>query len=498
MSVSLVGLIGCAQVEPSQEKPALDTLANTTYPADEGPLLPADEVNWATAAQTAGGTDARSDFLRAQSLMSSLAVAAYEEQAGFDQRMKPLGLFGSRLASVEGFFHSARPEAYVGTSKLQKLTFVAIRGTSAFADYLTDFYNAPILTDGSVKGTVHRGFAQYAEGVYGQVKSRLALSCSPRLTPEQKLPLWITGHSLGAAAAAIVAYRLQQDGCNVAGVSLFAPPRPGLADFRDNYNGLLPDITQRWTTDRDPIYCLPPGGAWKHVGSENKISGGLHVGTGNSEQQCSSPKEVIGAIKTSLIALGPLAVGEAYVTQALLDWLANKFDLGIVCPNDTKWDTLWSLGLCAVKDYGYGVTSIYNLSPQDILTSAISLAMLRYHNPNRYLIDADFTNPTTEWTTVRVLIGRGNLPNGGGFAPTISEEIYQGVCQPEVLDSQYFFCDFRAPVGYRLRLTSDAVLASYDLDSQCDVFLSDANSPLACEMTVRGATTLRVFRNDPI
>jgi hypothetical protein len=133
------------------------------------------------------------------------------------------------------------------------------------------------------------------------------VSCNPNLDPSQKLPLWVTGHSLGAAAASLMAYRLKQDGCNVVGVSLFGAPRPGLADFKAAYDASLPNITQRWTTENDPIYCMPPGGAWRHVGTENTLSSGINVGVGSEESQCNSPTKMIGFIKTGLTAIDPVS-----------------------------------------------------------------------------------------------------------------------------------------------------------------------------------------------
>lgn len=489
-SFALLGLAACGQVDLAPEVDDFDTQNETVYPPAPAPLLPADQVNWRAAAQPTHGEDPRSDFMRAQSLMSKLAAAAYQEQGEFDAQVNPLGLRGSKVSAKGGFFNAARPEAYVGTSERYSMTFVAIRGTSAFADYLVDFYNAPVVTDGPNKGTLHRGFANYADAIYDEVKGQLGFSCHPGLAPEQKVPLWLTGHSLGAAAASIVAYRLQQDGCNVAGVALFASPRPGLSDFRANYMGSLPNMTQRWTTSRDPIYCLPPGGAWKHVGTENKIDGGLHIGTGDDESHCNSPSNTIGAIKTSLIALGPLTYGTAWVSQALLDWLAGKFDLGIICDNDAKWDDVVTLGLCRVTDYGYGISSIYNITPQDLLTSAISLAMIKYHDVNRYVLEAQFNDPppSAEWVKVRVLIARASHPRPSA----IVETVYQGVCEPAVLDDNYYFCDFDAPVGGVIRLTSEATYGGAALTTLCDRYKSDDFTPLDCEMTVNGPVQVSV------
>jgi hypothetical protein len=483
--VVALGLAACAQQSP----PAIDTAAlvqaDTIYPPAPAPLKAADKVDWRNAARPPSDTnpnDPSSNFIRAQSLMAKLSSAAYEVQARFDSLMNPWGLVGNRITSGGGKWAA---DAYVGGSERLGLLFVAIRGTSNAADFLTDFLLAPTLsTTSGVQGTVHAGFALYEDSLYDQVRQTVDPSCNPNLVASQKVPLWVTGHSLGAAAAAIMAYRLKQDGCNVAGVSLFGAPRPGLSDFQAAYNASMPNITQRWTTEKDPVYCLPPGGAWRHVGTENTLSHGINVGTNTDESQCNSPEKMIGFIKAGLISLDVVSYGSNYMTQALLDWLKGLFDLGFSCPTDLQWDNTLSYAACSVTDFGYGTASIYGgLQPSEIFNAGLTLSMLRYHDISRYVagLDANFDDPQPEWVKVRMIIPSEQLAD-----TSIREEVYQGVCTPTPLDSTHGFCDFDAPVGGTIHLTSEEYWAPEA--GACDRV--GGGPGLDCELDISGPRTV--------
>ena len=488
-SIFALGLTACAQHSPDELELAVQLQAETRYPPAPPALKDADKVDWRNAAQPPtdmNPNDPRSNFIRAQSLMAKLSNAVYNPQAEFDRQMNPHGLIGNRITSGGGKWAA---DAYVGASERLGMAFVAVRGTSNFADFLTDFLTAP--ATGAITGlpgTVHSGFALYQDALYTDVRNGVDVSCNPNLAPDQKVPLWVTGHSLGAAAASILAYRLQQDGCNVAGVALFGSPRPGLADFKAAYTYSLPNITQRWTTEKDPIYCLPPGGAWRHVGTENTLISGINVGTGDGESQCDSPEKMIGFIKSALITLDPFSYGSAHLTQALMDWLNGKFDLGWVCPSDFDWKTALSYAACRATDFGYGVASVYgNLQPADILTAAFTLSMLRFHQSERYVsgLQADFEDPVAEWVTVRVLI-----PNYLAPGLVMREEIYQGECEPTPLDEQNSFCDFDAPVGGVIRMTSSDYLSAQE--PVCNRVQNPDGTQFECEVDVSGPLTLSV------
>src|SRR5690606_21637530 len=109
--------------------------------------------------------------------------------------------------------------------------------------------NAGTVAEGGV--TFHHGFFLYAGVLYGDIREQVADACAPG-GPK----LWLTGHSLGGAAAQIIAYWLARSGCTVDGVMTFAAPLPGMNNLEDSYNDLLGDVTHRFMHEDDPVACL--------------------------------------------------------------------------------------------------------------------------------------------------------------------------------------------------------------------------------------------------
>jgi len=119
---------------------------------------------------------------------------------------------------------------------------------------ITDFNLLP-------RGDTHPGFQDAADAVKAVVKQAIELS-----RPGGK-PLFLTGHSLGAAIAAIAA--LDQD-ARPAAVYGFGMPRPGNARFHERYTAALGDRTFRFVHGFDIVARVPPsillGTGYRHVG----------------------------------------------------------------------------------------------------------------------------------------------------------------------------------------------------------------------------------------
>ena len=85
-------------------------------------------------------------------------------------------------------------------------------------------------------------------------------------------PLIFTGHSLGAAIAALMAEKCRDLGLRVDAVYLFGMPRVGGARFRERYESKLGKDTYRLVHSRDLIPHLPPGWAgYSHVGKAQQF-----------------------------------------------------------------------------------------------------------------------------------------------------------------------------------------------------------------------------------
>ena len=120
-----------------------------------------------------------------------------------------------------------------------------------------------LLTDGKTvpgRDGMHPGFQEALEAVWGQV-----LAVVPGHGPGS---LFVTGHSLGAALAALAAFRLHAEAnIEARAVYTFGMPRVGGQAFGDLYEPILGDRTFRLVNGDDPVPSVPPPFAgFRHVG----------------------------------------------------------------------------------------------------------------------------------------------------------------------------------------------------------------------------------------
>jgi len=109
------------------------------------------------------------------------------------------------------------------------------------------------------------GFQAALNAVQAQIAQAVALSRNG------SKPLWITGHSLGAALAALAAEAAAslQNGVAPMAVYVFGMPRAGGATFQARYNNnaKLGPITYRFVHGLDVVASIPPSGiGYRHVG----------------------------------------------------------------------------------------------------------------------------------------------------------------------------------------------------------------------------------------
>ena len=133
---------------------------------------------------------------------------------------------------------------------------ISFRGTEGRTDFLTDllFPKLPFRIDSAGSrplGKAHRGFVDALDSVWGQL-----LVALQGVGPDR--PLFVSGHSLGAALAQLTAMRLESLGHAVAAVYVYGSPRVGDAQFRDAYNGVLKGRTFLHVNDRDIVTTVPP------------------------------------------------------------------------------------------------------------------------------------------------------------------------------------------------------------------------------------------------
>ncbi|MEA2998147.1 MAG: triacylglycerol lipase [Alphaproteobacteria bacterium] len=199
------------------------------------------------------------DNARAMMWLSQLAYEAYQpDQPATIQTVGKLwgftrvAPFAKRKVSFKASYDTC---GIIG--ERDKAVILAFAGTDpgVWETIITDFTLRP--------GTdTHAGFQDAADAVKDVVAQAIALSRAGAK------PLFLTGHSLGAAIAAIVA--LDQD-ARPAAVYGFGMPRPGNARFHARYTAALGERTFRFVHGLDIVARVPPSillgtSGFRHVG----------------------------------------------------------------------------------------------------------------------------------------------------------------------------------------------------------------------------------------
>lgn len=192
---------------------------------------------------------------RALAWMSQLAY----ETADRDKVSDILGSWQMQLLAdgiIFGDAHSVLPIAstHAVAASGRGATILSFAGTDpvSLANWISNFNFR------TEPGSTADGFRQAFEAVEKQV---LAIA---RAHPADQ-PLFVTGHSLGGAVAAIAAQVLQTNRINVAGVYTFGMPRPGSASFaRDIYNPALGGRTYRLVHGNDIVPTVAPSALGLH------------------------------------------------------------------------------------------------------------------------------------------------------------------------------------------------------------------------------------------
>lgn len=120
----------------------------------------------------------------------------------------------------------------------------------------TDF--TPLPQAGS---DVHEGFRLAAAAAQPEIEQAFQLS------QDSRKPLFITGHSLGAALAALAAQMAVGEGSAPRAVYTFGMPRVGGERFRTSYDSVLGAVTYRLIHGIDLVARVPPSFiGFRHVG----------------------------------------------------------------------------------------------------------------------------------------------------------------------------------------------------------------------------------------
>jgi hypothetical protein len=150
---------------------------------------------------------------------------------------------------------------------------VAWRGTqvddfwASLLDWLTDVRVFPARDqDGNL---VHSGFLGAIDDVWASVRRHVA-----ELQRKAARPLWMTGHSLGAALATIASNRCSHDpALGLVGTYTYGSPRVGDTAF----GGQISIPVYRFQNNTDLVTHLPLGLVYDHVGTREFIDAGGYL-----------------------------------------------------------------------------------------------------------------------------------------------------------------------------------------------------------------------------
>jgi triacylglycerol lipase len=217
--------------------------------------------------------EARKDFTLANAkALMWLSQLAYEtDEPGKVTTL--LGAWGLRLlhdgiisAPATAPLPMARTEALV--VERDNAAFVAFAGTDplVLADWVADFDIRPHLGTTEGFSLALRDAMPHIQNVLKQVRK----------------PVFVTGHSLGGALAALAAQNLATSGAAVMAVYTYGMPRPGSARFGVAYDAKLGATTYRLVHGEDIVPTVAPSFlGFRHVGRLLYCESGVHFETRN-------------------------------------------------------------------------------------------------------------------------------------------------------------------------------------------------------------------------
>lgn len=183
--------------------------------------------------------------------MAKAAALAYKPKADV---LKTLASWGFPRAR---FFASRGTEGFVAAR--DDLIVVAYRGTQEREDVLADAKLK--MVPGKGGGHVHRGFKAALEAVSADMAAAL------RSFRDKNQPVFVTGHSLGAALAGLAVGASRTEGVEIAGLYTFGMPRIGNKHFAAKFQQAFGKQTFRLVNNNDIVTRVPPRRfGYEHVG----------------------------------------------------------------------------------------------------------------------------------------------------------------------------------------------------------------------------------------
>lgn len=195
---------------------------------------------------------------------------AYEKKDVVLKRLKNWGFPKAR------FFSSKKTGTQGFVAGKNDMILVAFRGTELkLKDLAVDAKIKKIPGKGG--GHVHRGFKAALESVSS------AMAAAVREFSDNGQPVFVTGHSLGAALAGLAVGASKTEGIEIAGLYTYGMPRVGNRDFAKKFKKDHGPRAFRVVNNNDIVTRVPPGiFRYKHVGTVKYLNskGELESGPG--------------------------------------------------------------------------------------------------------------------------------------------------------------------------------------------------------------------------
>ncbi|MCB9925612.1 MAG: lipase family protein [Planctomycetaceae bacterium] len=193
------------------------------------------------------------DFSVANAIwLARCAKLSYESDNLINAELSKWGM------SAECFESSINMQAFIASDESKVI--VAFRGTEStqITDWLIDLdtrkSNSNLAAEAGSLGIwfdVHNGFFDGISSLWIDMADRITAAA------EAEKPVWLTGHSLGAALAMLAAAKRLEDQLPVSGVYTFGSPRVGGAAFYSEMKKHHPFPNYRFVNHRDAVTRIP-------------------------------------------------------------------------------------------------------------------------------------------------------------------------------------------------------------------------------------------------
>jgi pimeloyl-ACP methyl ester carboxylesterase len=195
----------------------------------------------------------------------------------------------------------------------------AFRGTQSDdpRDLISDLLFAPGAWD---VGRAHKGFAKALDGVATPLDAALR-------TLPAGMPVWFTGHSLGAAIATLAAWRHRT---RAGGVYTIGSPLVGTREFTAAFDAVFGARSQRFVNGRDLVTHLPfplmagPFDPFAHARTLRRIAADGRISDVTDDEEPSSSQTSADMMQTlgltTDLGLPPLLADHTPLYYALHTW----------------------------------------------------------------------------------------------------------------------------------------------------------------------------------